>query len=263
MPFTLSHAAVAEPLARRGLVLSALVVGSMAPDFEFFLRLSLLSRWGHTPAGLFLFALPAGLAALWLFHAVLKAPLLTLLPAALQAALGPAAAPFRFGPPRHLLRILVSLLMGSLTHALFDSITHENAPAVQLIPLLRTPIAAPPFPPQPLFHVLQYAFSIGLGIVLLAQSVRALRALGVPLTTTSRELLSGPAPRTLVPLAVPACILGVWYGLAGVPNLSCLDSLQRFGGRAFLATGSALLLELIGFAWTSRLRARKAYERAS
>ena len=263
MPFTLSHAAVAAPLARRGLLLSALVAGSMAPDFEFFLRLSLLSRWGHTPSGIFLFSLPAGLAALWLFHAVLKAPLLALLPPALQAALAPAAARFRFGPTRRFARILLSLLVGSLTHALFDSITHESAPAVQLIPWLRTTVAVPPFAPQPLFHVLQYAFSIGLGVVLLAQSVRALRALGVPLTTTSWELLTGPALRTLVPLAVPACILGVWYGLAGVPDLSGLDSLARFGGRAFLAAGSALLLELIGFAWTSSRRAGEAYERSS
>ena len=32
MPFTVSHAAVAAPLARRGLIFSALVVGSIAPD---------------------------------------------------------------------------------------------------------------------------------------------------------------------------------------------------------------------------------------
>ena len=255
MPFTLSHAAVAAPLSRRGLVLSALVIGSMAPDFEFFLRLSLLSRWGHTPLGIFLFALPAGLAALWLFHAVLKRPLLALLPQTLQTALAPVAARFTFGPPRQFVRILLSLLIGSLTHALFDSITHENAPAVQLIAWLRITIAVPFFPPQPVFHLLQYAFSLGFGFSLLRQCVLALRRLGVPLTATLRQLLTGPLARTFVPLAVPVLILGIWYGVTGVPDLSSLPALQRFGGRAFLATGSAMLLEVIGFAWMHKIRA--------
>ncbi len=36
MPWTVSHPAAAAPFARWGLVLSALVVGSMAPDFVYF-----------------------------------------------------------------------------------------------------------------------------------------------------------------------------------------------------------------------------------
>jgi hypothetical protein len=253
MPFTACHAAVAAPLARRGFVLSALVVGSMAPDFEFFLRLSLLSRWGHTPDGILLFSLPAGLAALWLFHVVLKAPLMALLPPALQTALAPAAAQFTFGPPRQFARVLLSLLVGSFTHALFDSITHENAPAVQLIPWLRAAVSVPFFPPQPVYHLLQYAFSIGLGFILLRQCILALRRLGVPLMATLFELLTGPAPRILIPLAIPALILGICYGATSVPLAANLHDLRLIGGRAFVATGSALLLELIGFAWVCAL----------
>ena len=224
MPFTPFHAAVAAPLARRGLILSALAVGSMSPDFEFFLRLSLLSRWGHTPAGIFLFSLPAGLAALWLYHALLKEPLMTLLPAALQAAIEPAAARFTFGPPRHFARVLMSLLIGSLTHSLFDSITHETASAVQLIPWLRATCPVPFLPPQPVYHLLQYAFSLVLGFVLFRQCLLALQRLHVPLTATLWELLSGPAPRTLIPLAVPALILGFWYGMTGAQDFASLHA---------------------------------------
>src|SRR5581483_12465816 len=39
VPFTLAHPAAVLPLRRRGLVFSALVVGSMAPDFEYFFGL--------------------------------------------------------------------------------------------------------------------------------------------------------------------------------------------------------------------------------
>src|SRR5215467_12574272 len=40
VPFTFSHPAAVLPLARRGLVFSALVVGSMAPDFPYFVQMS-------------------------------------------------------------------------------------------------------------------------------------------------------------------------------------------------------------------------------
>ena len=259
MPFTACHAAVAAPLARRGLVLSALVAGSMAPDFEFFLRLSLVSRWGHTPAGIFLFSVPAGLVALWLFHVVLKQPLLALLPASLQDAIAPAAG-FPFGPPRRFARIVASVLIGSLTHALFDSITHEHAPAVELIPWLREVVRLPFLPPQPVYHLLQYAFSIGLGWILVRQSLGALRRMGIRPFEMAWGLLAGPVPYVLIPLGIPAAVFGAWYGATGVPLAWDLHSLRLFGGRAFVAAGSAMLFELIGFAWMSRLRFRNEYE---
>ncbi|RKZ85433.1 MAG: hypothetical protein DRR19_16380 [Candidatus Parabeggiatoa sp. nov. 1] len=61
MPFTLSHPAAAVPLARGGLVLSALVVGSMSPDFLYFLCLSTQYQFGHTFIGVFVFDIPTGL----------------------------------------------------------------------------------------------------------------------------------------------------------------------------------------------------------
>ena len=36
MPFTVSHAAAVLPLQRLGLPLTALMIGSMAPDFGYF-----------------------------------------------------------------------------------------------------------------------------------------------------------------------------------------------------------------------------------
>ncbi len=64
MPFTLAHPAAAAPLRRFGLVLSALVVGSMAPDFPYFLPGLPQDKFGHTLAGVFWFCVPAGLAVL-------------------------------------------------------------------------------------------------------------------------------------------------------------------------------------------------------
>jgi hypothetical protein len=44
MPFTLAHPAIVVPLALQRLILSALIIGSMTPDLEYFIRLSDISH---------------------------------------------------------------------------------------------------------------------------------------------------------------------------------------------------------------------------
>ena len=50
MPLMFAHPVAVLPLTKRGLVLSALV-GSMALDFEYFLRFSTRYSHGHTLPG--------------------------------------------------------------------------------------------------------------------------------------------------------------------------------------------------------------------
>jgi hypothetical protein len=67
MPFTLSHPAAAIPFLRTRLVPSALVIGCMVPDFEYFLRFAPEGGFGHSLPGVFVFDLPVAFIALWLF----------------------------------------------------------------------------------------------------------------------------------------------------------------------------------------------------
>ena len=82
VPFTVSHAAAVLPLQRLGkhrLPLTALMVGSMAPDFGYFFSSEASRALTHSFSGLFIFSLPAGLAV-WLFYvAVLEKATITLL----------------------------------------------------------------------------------------------------------------------------------------------------------------------------------------
>ena len=82
MPFTLSHAAAVLPISRLGryrLPLSALMIGSMAPDFGYFFSQEASRELTHSFASLPLFALPMGLAV-WLFYvALLEKTTITLL----------------------------------------------------------------------------------------------------------------------------------------------------------------------------------------
>src|SRR2546421_4037993 len=118
MPFTLSHPAAVIPLRRWG-VFSALVIGSMMPDTVYFLPFfSEHDRYGHTLPGIFFYCLPAGVALLWLFHTLLKKPLISLFPRAQQGALLAASPDFRFTPLSRFALIVWSLLLGALTHIL-------------------------------------------------------------------------------------------------------------------------------------------------
>jgi hypothetical protein len=63
LPLTLAHPAAVLPF-RRWFVFSGLVIGSLAPDFEYFLYVPDSLRIGHTLPGVFLFCLPVGLGEL-------------------------------------------------------------------------------------------------------------------------------------------------------------------------------------------------------
>lgn len=137
MPFTISHAAAAWPFEKSRLVLSAVIVGAMAPDFDYFLNLGITGRWTHTLAGSFEFSLPAALILLAAFHLLLKRPVVTLLPEGVQRRI--VIRPFRFWPPGRFLLIVVSVLAGIATHLLWDSFTHEPGWMVERINWLQTP----------------------------------------------------------------------------------------------------------------------------
>jgi hypothetical protein len=166
MPFTLAHPALVVPLARRfphQLVFPALVIGSMAPDFEFFVYLRTARTIGHDLDGIVLMCVPSGLLALWLFEHLAKRPMVLLLPRPLRRRLLPLSEPVRFRPPEQLLRIVISLEIGALSHLAWDSLTHADGWAAGMMPDLAMPLGWG----LTGCVVLQYA-STALGIALLA-----------------------------------------------------------------------------------------------
>ena len=83
MPFTFSHPAIVLPfnyLPKSWISLTGLVAGSIAPDFEYFLRLEVKSLHSHTLVGLFSFNLPMALLLCFVFHQVVKKTLFKYLP---------------------------------------------------------------------------------------------------------------------------------------------------------------------------------------
>jgi hypothetical protein len=136
MPVTPAHAAAAWPLRRPfgRLPLSALVIGTLSPDFEYVLRLRPVGKFGHSPLGLVLFCVPATLVVWWGWRALVRPALVPLLPPGMQAA---ASAP----PPGRRSDLvplaIVGALLGALTHVVWDGFTHPDGWGTALFPRLQ------------------------------------------------------------------------------------------------------------------------------
>jgi hypothetical protein len=262
MPFTFSHPAAVVPLARRGLPLSALVVGSIAPDLPYFIHLSTGNQFGHTLVGIFLFCVPAGLLVLWLFHAFLKLPLLSLLPANQQKKLAPVAGSFRFGPARHFLLILLSLVMGAATHIIWDSFTHVNAWAVQHLPILRWPIVQTSHGTLFVYKLLQHGSTVVGAALLLYWYARWLGQAPAQPVRLPVQLSRQSKTRLILSMIVVISILASIYGYWNLPTPAELPGLsgrlQLLVRNVVVAGVAVAALELFLFSLVWRCKARNS-----
>jgi hypothetical protein len=164
VPFTLAHPAVVVPLRRWG-VLSALVVGSMTPDTVYFLPLRVSQPASHSIAGVFWFCLPVGLLAYAVFHLLLKVPAVALLPVAVQRRLPTVTPGF---PPVSAIAVVLSIVVGALTHVGWDAFTHAETLPVRVLPSLRTHLFTISDFEVAVWKLLQHASTIA-GVALLAR----------------------------------------------------------------------------------------------
>jgi hypothetical protein len=243
MPWTISHPAAAVPFARRGLALSALVVGSMAPDFVYFLPLPFNRAFSHSLPGLGLLVLPLSLVSLWLFHRVLKWPLLALLPIHQQERLLPHAGEFAFGPARRFALIVASVLVGALTHLVWDGFTHASDWGVRLLPILETPW----FGSLPIYRALQHGSTIGGALALAYGYARWFRRAPRHVVPAVQRLPTRQRLLWIVGLAVGVGVLTGGYGLfvflTTAGQLSAFHLLQEVSQ----SSGLMLALELLAF----------------
>ena len=166
---TPAHAAAVVPLRlwKRCFLLSPLVVGSMAPDFLYFVfPPQSLRHFGHTPWGLVLFCIPAGLAVLYAFHGFFKRPLVLLLPRPVRAKLWPHCGPFPLWPLRRLAWVSALIFLGAVTHVVWDGFTHENDWALREYPQLGAVMITVAGQQLHWVGLLQYGSSVlGLGLL--------------------------------------------------------------------------------------------------
>lgn len=140
MPFTFSHPAIVLPLTflpRQWFSLTGLIIGSLIPDFEYFLRMRIQSNYSHTLSGLFWFDLPLGILLAFIFHNIVRDSLFDNLPPILKSRLT-TFKQFNWNNyfKDHWLVAAISVLIGAASHIFWDSFTHDHGYFVQTIPAL-------------------------------------------------------------------------------------------------------------------------------
>jgi hypothetical protein len=140
MPFTVTHAAAIVPVAwlcHWRLPLSALAIGSMIPDVAVFFPDLFSYTATHSFTGIVTHGLPLGLIAFYLFHLVLKQPLVDLLPAWLSRRLDAWSRSEIEVHPFRMLVVAGCVIFGAWTHVVWDAFTHGAGWGVDLLPSLR------------------------------------------------------------------------------------------------------------------------------
>ena len=164
MPFTFSHPAIILPLFKHEKIsATALVVGSMSPDFEYFFRMKMQSEISHSFLGILLIDFPFGFLVMCVFHGIIKNSLIDHLPSFFKARLQLLKNSNWFTYLKdNVLVVCVSFIIGALSHLFLDSMTHWDGYIVQRVAFLNVP-----FLNIPIYKLMQHLSSIvGLAIIL-------------------------------------------------------------------------------------------------
>jgi hypothetical protein len=157
MPFTLAHPIATAPIwfgSNRKLDLPSLFVGSMIPDIDYFLKLHPIKTIGHTFSGISIQGLPYSIAILLVVRYVLMRPFLAFLPEQLSRKF---PQPKSYFPLQilHVFNVIISIVIGAVSHLIWDSFTHSNGWLVINLTAIKSEIGA-----VAIYQLLQYISGI-------------------------------------------------------------------------------------------------------
>ena len=276
MPFTLAHPLLAIPfITRRRILLSAVVIGCLAPDFEYYLQMNMKTgRSGHMGWGILYFSIPAAGIALWGFHSFLKEPLLALLPVRHQRRLSPLAGPFSFFPARRFLAVLSSLTLGVALHVTWDLFCHPDGWRGAPLAFIETPVKMAYFGSIHLSDLLQAVFS-GVGLFWLAIWYRSWLYRDDPAETLVTGGKTWPRRwiaafrrkdirlQVLVPILAVGLGFGVWNGVSVSQSFDTFRQWRAFGGRCLVGATPVFFFQFLVFAlfWKGNPSLRQLLEK--
>ncbi|GII91492.1 DUF4184 family protein [Sinosporangium siamense] len=209
MPFTPSHIAAVVPLMasarlRRVVDPWALAVGAMVPDIPIFLPF--LPEYGdwHSLPGILTLDLFSALVLLFVFHTLLRDPLIALLPPGLAARAATVASGGEYGW-RRLPAVVLGAVVGSATHVFWDSFTHSYSAGVWGLAFLAEPLAGR----LTVFRLLQYTSTVAGGAVVVWWALRGLGRVD-PRPLPARLGLPGPVRVTVLAGVAASSVAGLF-----------------------------------------------------
>lgn len=140
MPFTLSHAGFLLPFKKKikSHLLLGLMIGSMTPDFGYYIANFKMASFAHTSLGAVFAGLPVGIL-LYLISIFFFKYSISIIPAPHSPFLKSWAV-YR-QPVKVTIPIILSILVGAFLHNIVDSFTHKSGMAVSLLPFLQGKIS--------------------------------------------------------------------------------------------------------------------------
>lgn len=249
MPFTLAHPVAAIPLKKYlgdyG-ALSALFIGAIVPDFVYMMPPEFVYYYrleSHTLMGLIKVCIPLGLLFYYFYHLLMAPVIVSAFPEALRRKLPRHLSLGQCPPLNSAHAIIVSLVIGSATHLLWDAFTHERH-FPQYIELLRTPLMSIDGYPIMPFRVIQHVSTV-LGTLLVLWWIW--RWFRTAPDLASKMWLPSPSVRftAIFLLVLIPTLVGLYYTYQNTPNNGVLFGLHdiqhgiKFG---IVAGGAALIL---------------------
>lgn len=241
MPLTFAHPAAVLAFSRESKYFHfpALVLGSMAPDFEYFLRCQPHSEFGHTYAGFLFFNLPLVVIVYSIYLNVIQPALSRYLPFWIQSS---DKKEFSNRGVKMLIFFL-SALIGMLTHVVWDSFTHPHGAMVMRFSVLAHPFHSFGYA-IPLYKFLQHGSTL-LGIGMICGYL-------IRHGTKQNKAQNKKMRYWLSIQAVTVCLFGVWYTINYV-------SLKSYGIAAVRLIDSCLISSIaVSLYFRSRIKTGKA-----
>jgi Domain of unknown function (DUF4184) len=174
MPFTFSHPAAVLPftfLPSRYYSLTGLIAGSVVPDFEYFIRIRIYSDYSQTWHGLFWFNIPLGLLLCFVFHLLVRDALIDNLPRWFRQRLTVFSSfDWKSYFVKNIPVVLISILIGAISHLGWDAFTHQDGYFVKLWPVLDKAISLGGYPVATYFLLQHISTLLGAGTILFAIS---------------------------------------------------------------------------------------------
>lgn len=144
MPFTFAHPAIFIPFRRKTkikLSATALIFGSMVPDFEFFLKMRTGENIGHHWYGILLFDIPLAILCCYVFHYLIRDMLINQSPKWFYQRFSRwKDLDWNNYAKKNSFNVLLSLIVGIISHLFLDAFTHADGFFVEHIIFLRNEV---------------------------------------------------------------------------------------------------------------------------
>ena len=256
MPFTLSHAAAALPFRKLKPIWPALVMGTFAPDLQYFVMLSQEDRSGHRFPDLLLFTLPVAVVTLWLFERIVKGTVIELLPSGIQHRLQDKLEPLPFRGWRQFGLIVLWICIGIATHLVWDQFTHSYSLLPNHWTWLKTMVTVPFLHPMRVMTILQHVSTV-LGLAILFVWLLAWYRRAAPLPIADSREFPGLVKVAIV-FSMGALALLIGYRLAIFKLVDRPLEISRLNTIAaiFVAATFVFSTELLAYALAFRLATR-------